>query len=75
MSETVTGRDFGRLEGKVDAVLIGLTTIAADHKKLEERVRAAEAAQSYSTGRASVFGLIAGFFSSLALSLFGRVHI
>lgn len=61
-SVVISPRDFGRLEGKVDAIVKALTVL----EKFDERIRTLEANREHNAGRQSVISagvavIVAGF--------------
>jgi hypothetical protein len=49
-------RDLGRMEGKLDSVLITVATAENDVSDAEGRIRSLEVKQAYHTGGAGVVG-------------------
>ena len=70
----VSGRDFGRLESKVDQALEMLRAHKGTHEKLEARVGKLETGHSYAAGRTSVIGTIAGAFAGVIGGFLGRAR-
>ena len=59
-------RDLGRMEGKLDSVLITVATAENDMSDAEKRLRGLEIKQGFHTGAATILGgglgLIANWF-------------
>jgi hypothetical protein len=51
---------LGRLEGKMDAMMVSLRAQEAELKKLEERIRELENNRAWMLGAAAVISVIAG---------------
>lgn len=64
MTEQFTGRDFGRLESKVDEILRRQDEIQKAHLALEKRVRKQETRGHWYSGFAAAFGVLLGIGSS-----------
>ena len=75
MSE-VSGRDFGRVEGKLDLVLANLVAHAADdtawHQQIDARLQKLESGHSFHRGRNSIFAAIGGIFAGGIGAILGR---
>ena len=56
--KSITGRDFGRLEEKVDHLVRLIEADVAKHESLEPRVRAVEHKQYWFSGAAVVVGAL-----------------
>ena len=67
MADEVSGRDFGRVEGKLDQLAEMIREHAREvrnsHEKIENRLTDLENARNQSIGRHSVLATIAGLIS------------
>ena len=62
MPETISARDFGRLEQKVDSIHELLTARGTRLDKIDDRLRKTEDRLTYWTGGGTVLGAIIGLF-------------
>lgn len=60
-------RDLGRVEGKIDGILVAVTGMTTSHTLLDARVTKVENKQYWFAGLAAAAGFVAAKFSAFLL--------
>ena len=68
-------RDLGRMEGKLDSVLITVATAENNVTDADKRIRSLEVKQGFHTGIATVFGGALGFIANFFIASIATVNL